>query len=223
MSAPLLPAPVPLPARLAPHPFAQATVFSPPRHVMARLEADRSLHADIQKKDQNAALAKWRIDHHTDPLSPLARQALFELFHDEPAKGIEVLRSFQAGNMSPHLPTFLMSLLRLGLHRNPPGPPTPCPWILDRWRNSLSRSEFSETRAWPGWTTTPGTGGHKPIRTNFAIINSSNQGAVNVQGRDSHMVSRQIQSTRPGPVSAPTTPDPTWHSSPRRRKRNTPR
>ena len=87
----------------SPRSFAQANVCTPPRHVMARLEADRSLHADIQNKDQDAALARWRIDHHSDPLSPLSMRALFDLFPDEPSKGIEVLRSLQTGNMAPPL------------------------------------------------------------------------------------------------------------------------
>ena len=134
MSAPLLPAPAPLPSSLTtPVPFAQASVYTPLRHAMARLEADRSLYADIQQKDQDAALTKWRIDHHADPFSPLARQALCELFRDEPAKGLDV-RSFQAGIMSPHTAMFLKSLARLGLHHTPRvlSPPMPRPWILDR-------------------------------------------------------------------------------------------
>ena len=204
----------------SPRPFAQANVYTPPRHVMARLEADRSRHSDDQNKDQDAALARWRNDHHSDPLSLLAMQALFDLFPDEPSKGIEVLRSLQTDMPHPlgHPPRVP------GATWFPSQPtrssfcqcPVPGSWTADEILSAAKRIFRNPGLA---WTITPGAGRHRQVRTNFAIINHWNTGAVNVQGGESHMVSNQIQSTRPGPVCAPTTPDPSRYFS--RRKRNT--
>ena len=95
--------------------------------------------------------------------------------------------------------------------------PVPGSWTADEILSAAKRIFRNPGLA---WTVTPGAGGHRQVRTNFAIINHWNTGAVNVPGRDSHMVSNQIQSTRPGPVCTPSTSDPAWYSSPRRRKRN---
>ena len=51
--------------------------------------------------------------------SPLARQALCELFHDEPARGLEALRSIQAANMSPGCDSVSFATPRTSLRRSP--------------------------------------------------------------------------------------------------------
>ena len=158
------------------------------------------------------------------PFSPIATdRPSLNSFRDEPAKGLEVLRSFQAGVIFiPHMAMFSRAYLwRLQTPSHTAGvlsPPMPCPWFLDRRRHSLSRLVGFRSPCL-AWTVTPGAGGHKQVRTKFATINHRNTGAVNVQCRDAHIVSSQ--STRPGLVPAPTTPDPTQDSSTRRRKRNT--
>ena len=66
------------------------------------------------------------------------------------------------------------------------------------------------------WSDTLGPGGHKQIRTRYAIMNHWNTGAVNVQGR-AHMVARQLESTRVGPSRAQAS-DPALRPPSKRRK-----
>ena len=153
----------------------------PTRHVMARFEADRSLQADIRKNDQNVALAKWHIDHHADPPPAIP----FMMSQPEASK---LFVPSQQPTCHRHLATLLASWVRLGLLCNPR---TSLRQSLDQgsWTAdeilSAARSIFRH----PGlaWTTTPGAGGHKQTRTNFAIINPWNTGAVNVQGRHARL------------------------------------
>ena len=71
------------------------------------------------------------------------------------------------------------------------------------------------------WSGTSGAGGHKQVRMKFAIIKHWNTGVVNVQGRDAHIASRQLLSTRPGQAPDSVTPSSSWQPSRNRRKRNT--
>ena len=160
---------------------------------MVRPEVDRSLHADIQKKKRpGPCSAKWCVDHHDDPLSPFARQALCELFQDEHAKrpgSSSLLPSRQHA-------TLLASLVRLVLHRNPPGPvsPEPCPWIMDRRRNSIVRLvDFQKPR----------------FCLDYYARGRRSQTDPN---QPCYHHSCQIKSTRAGPATAPATPVPAWYS-----------
>ena len=64
-----------------------------------------------------------------------------------------------------------------------------------------------------------GARGHRHIYTRFSVVNHWDTVAVNVQGREAHMVARQIESTRSRPL-VPGTPDVAWQTHQRRRKRN---
>ena len=61
----------------------------PPQHAKPRLEADRFRTVESQLWNREATVAQWRIDHQAHPCSTVARQALFALCRDEPAKGLE--------------------------------------------------------------------------------------------------------------------------------------
>ena len=64
-----------------------------------------------------------------------------------------------------------------------------------------------------------GARGHKQIRTRFSIVNLWDTEAVNVQGREAHIVARQTESTRSRPL-APDIPDVSGQTQQRCRKRN---
>ena len=102
--------PSPSPHPLPPHPPISAAApmtppvpnresrgYTPPQHAASRLLTDQAPHQNVADRSQAAALRQWRAEHQAapGPLSPLARQTLFDLCRDDSDKGLRELRTVQ--------------------------------------------------------------------------------------------------------------------------------
>ena len=155
---------------------------------------------------QTGALDKWRIDHLADPASSHTRQALFDLCRDDPTRSLHALRASQPTRDSelqePHLPHFCCGL---------PSPST----------SSANPPDPNSSKPSAGYLDLPiaevpvATADLHPIFHRQPL----GYGAVNVQGREAHMVARQKESTRSRPLVSDI-PDVAWQTHQRRRKRN---
>ena len=208
----------------SPLPFAQANVYTPPRHAMARLEADRSLCADIRRKDQDAALAKWRIDHHANLFRPLPDRPSLNSFVMSPPKASKFFVPSKQASFHPHKAIFLEPLARLQTRHTPPGPlPANALSLVPEPPATFSRplGGFSVNQVWLGLLRLGQAVTNRSVPSLLSSTTGTQEWSTFSVGMPTFIVSSQVQSTRPGLVPAPTTPDPTRHSSTRRRKRNT--
>ena len=80
-SPPPLSAPAPFPPLRSPllPLLPQPMSTRPPKHALARPEADRSRTVESQLWNREGAVDYWRIGHQAHSCSPVARQALFAL------------------------------------------------------------------------------------------------------------------------------------------------
>ena len=186
--------------------------YLPPAHAVAGLSRDQLFLLESRRRDLDQATAQWRTQHSDNPCSRSALQALREIFPNDSAGGLAVLRScFPGRSPGSRNPSSTTSVLP---------PPRQCS-VPGTW----SAEEILSAAQWimgnPGlsWSPTPGAGGHKQIRIRNAIINHWNSGVVNVQGRDAQLVSEKLLSTRQvtGPHSLVS--DHEWSPVSRRRNR----
>ena len=186
--------------------------YLPPAHAVAGLSRDQLFLQESRRRDLDHAVARWRTHHSDNPCSRSALHALREIFPNDSAGGLAVLRScFPKHSPGSRSHSSTKSVLP---------PPRQCS-VPGAW----SAEEILSAAQWilgnPGlsWSPTPGAGGHKQIRIRNAIINHWNSGVVNVQGRDAQLVSEKLLSTRQltehhSPVS-----DSGWSPVSRRRSR----
>ena len=131
---------------------------------------------------------KWRSDHQGTPF-----RSLFDLCPEDSIRGVHELRALQPP--------------RRLVPRTAPGslPPRPRPPFTDP-----SLPESAEPSPWVSqhrdllWTNTPGSRGHKQIRTRFAIINHWDSG-WSVSRDETPRWSRGSQTPK-GPGSQPRMP-----------------
>ena len=99
---------------------------------------DQAFHQSVADRSQAAALRHWRAEHQAapGPLSPLARQTLFDLCRDDSDKGLRELRTVEAP-VSPAPPD--------------PTPPTKFPLI----RSSLYSSSAPRSSSAPSQESGP--------------------------------------------------------------------
>ena len=191
------------------------TRYSPPAHVLDGLSRDQSFLQESQRRDLDHATAKWRTKYSDNPCSRTALQALRDIFPNDSAGGLAVLRSCFPGRFhGPRTRSSSMSVLP---------PPRQCS-VPGTWsaEETLSAAQWIMGNPGLSWSPTPGAGGHKQIRIRNAVINHWNSGVVNVQGRDAQLVSEKLLSTRQGTVHPPPGSDLEWTPVSRRRKRPPP-
>ena len=143
---------------------------------------------------QAGALDEWRIDHLADPASSPARQALFDLCRDDPTRSLHALRASQPKRDSPLQEPISHTSAAVFPH---PRPPLQIPQTQIRQSPVPGIWIFQYPRC--PWL--------QQIYTPFSNVSHWDTGAVNVQGREAHMVARQIESTRSRPL-VPETPSP---------------
>ena len=163
--------------------------YLPPAHAVAGLSRDQLFLQESRRRDLDHAIARWKSHHSDNPCSRSALHALREIFPNDSAGGLAVLRTcFPGHSPGSRNQTSTKSVLP---------PPRQCS-VPGAW----SAEEILSAAQWilgnPGlsWSPTPGAGGHKQIRIRNAIINHWNSGVVNVQGRDAQLVSEKLLSTR---------------------------
>ena len=186
--------------------------YLPPAHAVAGLERDQLFLSESRRRDLDHSIARWRTQHSDNPYSRSALHALREIFPNDSAGGLAVLRTcFPRHSPGSRNPSSTKSVLP---------PPRQCS-VPGAW----SAEEILSAAQWimgnPGlsWSPTPGAGGHKQIRIRNAIINHWNSGVVNVQGRDAQLVSEKLLSTRQVTEHHSPVSDSGWSPVSRRRNR----
>ena len=202
----------------------QASRYLPPAHAVACLSRDQSFLQHSHRNELDHAIAQWRSQHRDNPCSTTALHSLREIFPNDSTGGLAVLRScLPQLSPSSRIPnsSVLGSMGPSTTSISPP--PRQCP-VPGTW----SADEVLSAARWifrnPGldWSPTPGAGGHKQIRIKFAIINHWNSGVVGVQGRDAHLVSENLVSTRHPSTHDASVPESDWLPINRRRERFSP-
>ena len=210
----------PCPGHLPSH----ASRYLPPAHAVASLSRDQLFLRHCHRKEHDHAIAQWKSQHRDNPCSTSALHSLRENFPTDSTGGLAVLRTC----LPQHTPDSRNQALSVLGSKEPSTtsispPPRQCP-VPGAW----SADEVLSAAKWifgsPGlvWSPTPGAGGHKQIRIKFAVINHWNSGVVNVQGRDAHLVSEKLLSTRQLSAHHSPVPDSGWLPNSRRRKRFSP-
>ena len=188
------------------------TRYLPPAHAVAGLSRDQLFERESRRKHLDRATAHWKTQHSHDPCSRSALQALHEIFPNDSAGGLAVLRScFHGRSPGSRKPSSSTTVLP---------PPRQCS-VPGTWpaEEILSAAQWILGNPSLCWSPTPGAGGHKQIRIKNAIINHWNSGVVNVQGRDAQLVSEKLLSTRQVTCSHSLVSDHEWSPASRRRNR----
>ena len=116
--------------------------YTPPLQAVSRLLTDQAFHQNASDRCHAAALRQRRSEHQeaSGPLSPVARQTLYNLCRDDSDKGLRELRAVQHPSMpaSVRVPVISRRFLPLtssSADSTSPAPPEPRPRCLDQRRD----------------------------------------------------------------------------------------
>ena len=198
----------PFPGHLPSH----TSRYSPPAHAVAGLSRDQLFLRQSYRKEHDHAIAQWKSQHRDNPCSMPALHSLREIFPTDSTGGLAVLRTC----LPRHTPDSRNQASTTSVLPPPRQCSVPGAWSADE---ILSAAKWILGSPGLVWSPTPGAGGHKQIRIKNAVINHWNSGVVNVQGRDAHLVSEKLLSTRQLTDHHSPVPDSGWLPISRRRKR----